>query len=393
MFCRAGSTLKEPDYTALVMLVIVQNATKTKTSAAKSTVRQNKSGQTKNKQQNNKNNKKENIVMAPTSMSSQFVNKSATISYSARGDGSVWIRHREFITDIMSIGVNFHTISRPINPGVGTTFEWLQAIANSYESYVFNSLSFEFESTCATTDRGTLIMGIDFDASDPGPATKQDLMAYQGSVRSNIWSHACCAASSKDLKKFGIQRYVRSSVPLSASSDIKTFDVGNLYVGLQGVSSQLAAGELYVTYDVTLHTPQPAGAALAYNYSARAVFNSSTSPAGPLGLGMSELTGGIRIEYRTNNSFFVRDTGQYLMYLNLAGSGMQSTDTVVLTVVNGTINALQSSDGANSGTNQLFGAYLINVLSSDFHITIGLFDVGTVTQTVVRLAPYPYILD
>lgn len=331
--------------------------------------------------------------MAPTAMSSQYVNKSATISYSARGDGSVRIRHREFITDVVSTGTSFHVFSRPINPGVGTTFEWLQAIANSYESYVFNSLSFEFESTCGTTDRGTLIMGIDFDASDSGPATKQDLMAYQGSVRSNIWSHACCTASSKDLKKFGIQRYVRSSVPLPAASDIKTYDVGNLYVGLQGVSSQLAAGELYVTYDVTLHTPQPAGAALSYNYSARAVFGTATNPGNPLGVSLDQLTGGIRIAYRTSNSFFIHDTGQYLMYLLMNGSGMQSTDTVALTIVGGTISPLQNGEGANFGTNQIFGAYRIIAVTADCHITISLIDIGAISQTIVRLAPYPYILD
>jgi hypothetical protein len=58
------------------------------------------------------------------------------------------------------------------------------------------------------------------------------------------------------LLKFGIQRYVRSAgVP--ANTDIKTYDVGRFYVATSNTpSSPTTLGELYVTYEIELITPQ-----------------------------------------------------------------------------------------------------------------------------------------
>jgi hypothetical protein len=49
--------------------------------------------------------------------------------------------------------------------------------------------------------------------------------------------------------------YVRPG-PQPANTDIKTYDVGNLFVVSQGVTTSLATcGELYVEYDIILKTP------------------------------------------------------------------------------------------------------------------------------------------
>jgi len=100
-----------------------------------------------------------------------------------------------------------------------------------------------------------MMMAVDFDAADAAPTTKQQLLAYQGAVRSAPWQRCAYIAAKTNLRKFGIQRYVRSAA-LASNLDIKTYDVGNLFVATQGTTVTGSLAELYVDYDVELFTPQ-----------------------------------------------------------------------------------------------------------------------------------------
>lgn len=365
--------------------------TKKNLSAAQSTVRQNKSGQTtqpNNKKKEKKEKKKENIVMAPTAMSSQYQNAAPAFTYSVSGDGTVKVRHREYVADVVSLSANYQFAKFAINPGLGSLFQWLQAIALSYESYVFNSLSFEFESTAATTDRGTLMMGIDFDASDSPPTNKQELMAYHGSVRSNVWSHACCRADSKDLRKFGIQRFVRGSAPLPSGSDIKTFDVGNFYVATQGTGVGITVGELYVTYDITLHTPQPVGLALSYNYSARFSSNDGVSTAQPLGLAFTKV-GGLDVRWKSVNSFYCYTIGEFLIEMLYGGTSLDASDLITFTCPFGGTVVSQSGWLQNTSGTLIVNNALINVTASGCWFQLSFSGSSYPADYTFRIAPYP----
>lgn len=243
------------------------------------------------------------------------------------------IRHREYIRDIVAVGPNFAATSIVINPGFRTTFPWLSSTALAYESYLFNSLSFEFESSGVTTDRGTVMIAIDFDASDSPPLDKQELLTMEGATRSSVWSHQTCTASQKNLKKFGVQRFIRNEEPLG-TGDIKTYDVGKLLVATHGTGN-LTCGELYVSYDITLHTPQPAGVNLLYGLCAKVTGSTGVAVGTPLGTGFTSNLGGLPISWRSNNSFYVNQVGSYLLNISYEGSDFQSTDLVALVAVGG----------------------------------------------------------
>lgn len=162
------------------------------------------------------------------------------------------ISHSEYIADL-SGSVAFTVNKYSMNPGLIETFPWLSAIAGNFESYLFKTLMFGYETTSPTTAPGSVMLGADFDAADPQPASKVEMMSNHNAVRSSPWAPVNYNCAKLDLAKFGVQRYTRSG---STGGDIKTYDVGNFYLATAGMADTSLIGELYVTYVVELYTPQ-----------------------------------------------------------------------------------------------------------------------------------------
>lgn len=169
-------------------------------------------------------------------------------------EGTV-ISHREYVADIAS-STNFVVNKEPINPGNENLFLWLSDIAPNYETYHFTKLRFCFETSKSCDTNGSVMFAVDFDAEDPPPIDKQEMMSYAGAVRGAPWSEFSYNCTQGDLRKFVKERYVKQNI-VPSGVDIKTYDVGNFYVatiGFDGVPQ--AVGEIYVEYTVVLKTPQ-----------------------------------------------------------------------------------------------------------------------------------------
>ena len=196
-------------------------------------------------------------VQAPIAKSVRVRNTGPV--YRSVNHSGLRIKHREFIRDIKG-SPDFAWDQVPINPGLAITFPWLAAIANRFESYQFHSLRFSFESTAPTTAIGSAMLAVDYDALDEGPNTKTTMMSYKGAARCATWDACDFVAERSDLHKLK-SHYVRSGpvIPAeaySAAADLKTYDVGQLFVATKGQVDEAEIGELYVEYDVEFSTPQ-----------------------------------------------------------------------------------------------------------------------------------------
>lgn len=173
-------------------------------------------------------------------------------------NGNCRIRHREYLKDIVAQAASpslFTSEGFPVNPGMSGTFPWLSQIAPRFEKYRFNSLKFQFETEAPTSLGGSLILTLDYDASDQAPQSKVQAMAYKNAVRSAPWEECTHTSAKEDLSQQK-QYFVRSGAN-PASTDVKLYDVGNLFVCSQNVVTGGATlGELYVDYDIELLTPQ-----------------------------------------------------------------------------------------------------------------------------------------
>lgn len=174
-----------------------------------------------------------------------------------RPNGDAIIRHREFVADITAGLGNptaFDVTPYAINPGQALTFPWLSKVAANYESYQFDSLKFCYETEAPTSLGGTMVMTVDYDASDDAPVSKQQAMTYRSAVRSAPWNPSEHVSLMEDLRK-SKTNFVRPGAQ-PPNTDIKTYDVGNLFLISQGITTPSAAmGELYVEYTVRLMTP------------------------------------------------------------------------------------------------------------------------------------------
>jgi hypothetical protein len=152
--------------------------------------------------------------------------------------------------------VGFATTAYSINPGQATVFPWGNRIAKLYQEYDFDWIEFYVTSSVsgyATQGQtGVCVLSFDYDAADNAPTTMQQVEATNPhtlpalpSVREiRLRLDAKCMRQS-DAK------FVRPGAQ-PASTDIKTYDVGQLYVSTEGNQNTTAFGRLHVRYQCRL---------------------------------------------------------------------------------------------------------------------------------------------
>lgn len=175
------------------------------------------------------------------------------------------IVEHEFIYDVVGGGTPFAVVNGgypfPLNPGQGTTFPWLSLQAKQWERYKFNFIRLSYArevSEYATAGTiGRVMVSVDLDAADAPPSTKTQVL----DTDTRLLMHGMPSENfqmtipGKLLHPTGMPRYVRPG-GLPGATDIREYDVGNLWVSTSGVSDATTKlGELHVMYSVELSVP------------------------------------------------------------------------------------------------------------------------------------------
>lgn len=178
------------------------------------------------------------------------VTKAPNIKHLPRGE--VVIEHQEYFADLAG-STGYAGRYFQINPGLSDVFPWLNRVANNYERYKWEKLSFEFRSMSATSEKGSVLLTVDQDASDTGPTTKGQSLAYFGSMEFAPWMTKQIHVTGFDRSK---QFFVRSGT-LSTISDVKLYDACSFFPGTTGqASGGTTLGSLWVSYRIRLFIPQ-----------------------------------------------------------------------------------------------------------------------------------------
>lgn len=220
-------------------------------------------------QRSAKNNKGSKSQKSPMNGKSKISNKSkpqasASVAYATsqqgrapnvvQGKDSIRVRHREFISTVTSSVAFAISNAVALNPGLSQSFPWLSQVAQAWEEYSFNSLTFEYVTRASTATTGSVILTPDYDASDSPPVSEQIACSYDGAQEDASWKDQFCNLPSGRLNSADKFRYVRTG-PLSANQDIKLYDAGNFFVCCTEFASAAPVGKLWVEYDVTLKIP------------------------------------------------------------------------------------------------------------------------------------------
>lgn len=289
------------------------------------------------------------------------------------------VSHREYLGDL-SMTNGFSARSYPINAGVAKTFPWLSRLASRFEKYSFKKLQFQYRPRCATTQAGAVFFCPDFDASDAAPEDKTQAMSYQSLADGSPWNEFVQICTKEELS--GLRDYYVRTAGVPSGSDVKLYDVGNLFACTQGVDTNFI-GELWVDYDVELMIPQIGGDVPGTGLD---VFTTSVTKAAVFGNGTPSLQRSFTadVTYGANSITFNSAT-QCLITVRSFGTvitaqptlGGTATSTLLTTLINGaaTVNDCVYCVKAQPGQTMTF----------DFSATS-----TTITETDVRIALYTY---
>lgn len=301
------------------------------------------------------------------------------------GVNCVRIVHREFIADLQTTAT-FSTYSGSLNPGLSGLFPWLSRLAPMFESYSFRRLKFHVVPMCSSTTAGQIFMAIDYDAADAAPSSKTEMMSYAGATPMGLWQPFSMAATGRDENTLGRRRFVRAG-DVPTNTDIKTYDVGSLFVGSAGAAGTATTSSLYVEYDVDLYTPQFSISALASATSAKVTAGGTVSKTSWLGTAATKI-GDLAVSALTNTLTFTK-VGQYLVDLLIAGTGLVDG---VNPVVSGSAS-ITSTVGTLANAGGTAASYSAIVEITEPGQTLALdwnAAATTVTNSTSRIGQYAY---
>lgn len=308
-----------------------------------------------------------------------------------------YVRHREYICDITTASVanTFKIQTFPINPGLGNTFPWLNAIAGSYEEYCIKGMIFEFKSTSAdslnstNTALGTVMMATQYNVLAPTFVNKQQMENYEfaGSCKpsTSLMHPIECDPHETPMPEL----FIRTDATSVSTADLRMYDLGKFSIattGMQGTSVNI--GELWVTYDICLIKPKlntnivesdhyllTAPSSTSSQYFAGATLSTGSS-------GFTTIVGTTQIKFSDNII-----AGVFLIEYNISGDStvlVEPTATLVNCSAGPLLWAAQTSstfsNTASTSANYI-GLRVITITGSGATVT---FSGGTTPTNPVR---------
>jgi len=142
-----------------------------------------------------------------------------------------------------------------------TTFlKWLPTQAVGWETYQWHSIVAESLTRTGSNVPGSIQLCPDYDASDAAPTDEFSESSYKDLCEDAPWKTIRCTMPGSRLHPNG-KKFIRFGAV--ASTDVKTYDAGNLFVTTTD-GTAVPWAKLWIHYDVTLFTPQlPPGGMVA----------------------------------------------------------------------------------------------------------------------------------
>lgn len=191
-------------------------------------------------------------IMAPVAVSRQLNGRKPKFSGTAKG--GITVTHREYLTQVNNTTGNFVTNGGitgnlyQVNPLNGTLFSWLPSIAANFDQYTFTRIAIQYVPMCGTTEVGRVGLYWDKDSTDPEPLDRVELANYAVLKETPPWGETVLNIPTDRIKRFCDD---------SSTQDHKLIDLGQVGFAVYGGNSTNACGDLFITYTVVLHSPQP----------------------------------------------------------------------------------------------------------------------------------------
>lgn len=191
----------------------------------------------------------------------QRASAGATIPSMHKEGQTIVVRHKEYLTEVLSSTAFAVQTQYSINPGLSTTFPWLAAIAQQYSEYRVKGMVFHYVPTSGNAVTGTnpalgsVMLQTSYRASETAPTSKVELLNEYWASES-VPSEGFCHPIECDPKEnpFNVQ-YVRSTAVPTGDS-VLMYDLGKTTLAVSGnLADGNVLGDLWVTYEIELRKP------------------------------------------------------------------------------------------------------------------------------------------
>lgn len=173
---------------------------------------------------------------------------------------------------------------------------------------------------------GSVSLAPDYDAADSTPTSEQQMASFRGASEDVSWKDISTDLLPSSMYSLGPKKFIRTA-GLGANQDIKTYDVGSLFVATTD-GTPGPAGVLWAEYDIEFFDPQipPGGLGSAYQHLASA---SGATTANPLSTSPT-LTGNANFGSFTGNVFTFSVAGRFNcdLWILAATSSTMAASTV-----------------------------------------------------------------
>jgi hypothetical protein len=299
---------------------------------------------------------------------------------------SARIVHRELVESVVGTSAYAVASQFPLNPGMASTFPWLSSQAQAWEQYRFNKLKFCYYTRTGSTTPGSVQLIPDYDAADLAPASEQIASSYEDVSEDVPWKDIECELRPSAMHPMGPKKFIRTGA-LAANLDIKTYDVGTLFVGTTD-GTAVNWGKLWVEYDVTFYSPQlnPSGSAFASQHFAG---GSNATPTTANMLGAAPLSTGSPLVTVAGEVVTFNQAGRFLVDYAVTGTTATQTGAPTISASGSFVttfgNASSGQEEAGSGTanmiqNMLLNAVVGTTLTFNNTIVAGTFADLMITQ-------------
>lgn len=142
-----------------------------------------------------------------------------------------------------------------INPGLASTFPWLNGIAKMWQYYRFRKFSIKYETVSNATISGQVIICTDYNNTDAAPISLESALNNYGAVNTASYRNVTETLDVNKMFPFGSgsKKFVRNA---NVTGDINLYDACKVYVITDGFTGNFIVGNLWAEYEIELNTPQ-----------------------------------------------------------------------------------------------------------------------------------------
>jgi len=162
---------------------------------------------------------------------------------------------------LVSGAAGFTVVILPLNPGSPVTFPFISRIAQNYERYEFESLSFQFKPSVSVFApqgvQGFVGLCATMDAAQAAPTAQNqaDIMYHGPIVETAVPTSITIPKSFLQSKSLREKFFVRQNGNIPGGNDPHTYDCGQLFNWVDGQANNNQIGLLRVTGSVKLSNP------------------------------------------------------------------------------------------------------------------------------------------